>query len=222
MWHLSGRAPNTILGPPWFFWLLSRKQNCPVGDAFVQEGLCHSNSIFFKKKTQKLCPSNWHFMTDFPKLQEHSLSLVPPDVGGSSWRWASARWWLWPSLGHGPARLPGLRRSQSSGKSSPAPIPSPSHGCVCFFPCRWAPAVAGSCGLQPEPSRALPWLSSRSSKPRCPPGLFLPLHVGPTSSQQELSACLHHKILFKVWLRAARSQRAAGKSTSPRGFLGFF
>lgn len=32
---------------------------------------------------------------------------------------------------------------------------------------------------------------------------------------------MHHKIMFKVWLWAAKSQRAAGKSTS-LGFLGLF
>lgn len=123
---------------------------------------------------------------------------------------------LWPSSASSAQEKPNQREKFSStvfSRSQPFPLlclPFPmqmgtSHGSELGFAASAKPGLA----LAQPP---------RSSKPWCPPGLVLPLKVGPTSSQQEVSACLHHKIVFKVWFWAAKSQAAAGKSTSPGVF----
>lgn len=146
-------------------------------------------------------------------------------MGGSSWRWPRACWWLWPSLGCGPAQLPALRRSQTSGKSPPAPFSaahSRSHCCVCLFPCRWAPAMALSWALQPQPSQALPWPSLQGApSPGVHLGWFsLSKLVPQAPSRRFLPVCI-----IKLCLKCGSGQRRAREQLENQhlqGFLVFF
>lgn len=189
----------------------------------ILQGLCHS-----KPYNNKTPTSNYLigiFINNFSWLQTYSLSLVPTSVGGRGFACRVRRWARDGRL----ARAAWLQHSSASRakekpsqwQHSPASfsaIHSNFYLYVCFFTCRWPASMAQPVVCIPEPSKSscpgsacrragLPtstWAAAIAAK----------WAAHSTSFQQQRAGCLHHKLMFKVWLWSEKSQRATAKITS--------